>query len=156
MGISSTIDFPHQYLPMPQRSGHGFTPVSPLQRSTMTSGRTRQRRKYTSVPTEASVSWVFNDAQAQLFEVWFRDVITDGAAWFNMRMRTPMSVGDYVCRFKDIYDGPVLFGLGFWKFTATLELWERPILPPGWGNFPEFIVGQSIIDYALNKEWPEA
>ena len=122
----------------------------------MTSGRTRQRRKYTSVPTEASVSWVFNDAQAQLFEVWFRDVITDGAAWFNMRMRTPMGVGDYVCRFKDIYDGPVLFGLGFWKITATLELWERPILPPGWGNFPEFIVGQSIIDYALNKEWPEA
>ncbi|WP_456010717.1 hypothetical protein [Escherichia coli] len=46
--------------------------------------------------------------------------------------------------------------LGFWKFTAALELWERPILPPVWGNFPEFIVGQSIIDYALNKEWPEA
>lgn len=83
-------------------------------------------------------------------------MITDGAAWFNMRMRTPMGVGDYVCRFKDIYDGPVLFGLGVWKFTATLELWERPILTPGWGNFPEFIVGQSIIDYALNREWPEA
>jgi len=122
----------------------------------MTSGRTRQRRKYTSVPTEAGVSWVFSDAESQLFEAWFRDAITDGAAWFNMRMRTPMGVGDYVCRFKDIYDGPVLYALGYWKFTATLELWERPILPPGWGNFPEFIAGQSIIDYALNKEWPEA
>ncbi|HHL8026086.1 TPA: hypothetical protein ACQ713_004668, partial [Escherichia coli] len=109
-----------------------------------------------SVPTEAAVSWVFSDVQAQLFEAWFRDVITDGAAWFNMRMRTPLGVGDYVCRFKDIYDGPVLYALGHWKFTATLELWERPILPPGWGNFPELVVGQSIIDYALNKEWPEA
>ncbi|HHA1251567.1 TPA: hypothetical protein ACOELP_001022 [Enterobacter hormaechei] len=156
MGITSNIDFPHQYLPMPQRSGLGYTPVSPLMRSTMTSGRTRQRRKYTSVPTEAGVSWVFTDVQAQLFEAWFRDAITDGAAWFNMRIRTPLGVSDYVCRFKDIYDGPVLFGLGYWKISATLELWERPILPPGWGNFPEFIVGQSIIDYALNKEWPEA
>ena len=156
MGKQTDINYPHEYLPMPQRPGYGFTPVSPLQRSTMTSGRTRQRRKYTSVPTAASVSWVFTDAQAQLFEVWYRDVITDGAAWFNMRIRTPMGVGDYVCRFDDIYDGPALYALGYWKYTATLELWERPILPPGWGNFPEFIVGQSIIDYALNKEWPEA
>lgn len=156
MGITSNIDFPHQYLPMPQRSGLGYKPVSPLMRSTMTSGRTRQRRKYTSVPTEAGVSWVFTDVQAQLFEAWFRDAITDGAAWFNMRIRTPLGVSDYVCRFKDIYDGPVLYALGYWKISATLELWERPILPPGWGNFPEFIAGQSIIDYALNKEWPEA
>ena len=145
MGITSNIDFPHQYFPMPQRSGLGYTPVSPLMRSTMTSGRTRQRRKYTSVPTEAGVSWVFTDVQAQLFE-----------AWFNMRIRTPLGVSDYVCRFKDIYDGPVLYALGYWKISATLELWERPILPPGWGNFPEFIAGQNIIDYALNKEWPEA
>ena len=122
MGIQTDINYPHQYLPMPQRSGYGFTPVSSLQRSTMTSGRTRQRRKYTSVPSEAGVSWVFSDAQSQLFEAWFRDAITDGAAWFNMRMRTPLGVGDYVCRFKDIYDGPMLYALGFWKFTATLTV----------------------------------
>ena len=119
----------------------------------MTSGRTSQRLKYTSVPTEAGDSWVFHDALAQLLEVWFRDVITDGAAWFNMRMRTPMGVGDYVCRFKDIYDGQVLYAQGYWKFSDTLALWERPLLPPGWGNFPALIAGQKLIDSALPKEW---
>ncbi|EOV9740122.1 hypothetical protein ACM26X_10755 [Kluyvera cryocrescens] len=149
--------YPHEYLPLPQQDGYGLTPVSPTLRTKLTSGRSRQRRKYTSVPTEASVSWFMeSDSQAQLFEAWHRDVIHDGVDWFLMRLQTPLGVEDYKCRFTDIYVGPTLVAPIYWKFTATLELWERPILPPGWGNFPEFIVGQSIIDYALNKEWPEA
>jgi len=96
------------------------------------------------------------DAQAQLFEAWYRDTISDGAAWFLMRLQTPLGVESYKCRFTDIYDGPVLVAPIYWRFSATLELWERPLLPPGWAEFPYFVVNQDIIDLALNREWPEA
>ena len=43
----------------------------------------------------------------------------------------------------------------YWKYTATLELWERPLAPAPWGNYPEWIVGSSLLDIALNKEWPK-
>ena len=49
------IAYPHDYLPMPLQDGYGFKPVSPLQRTETTSGRARQRRKYTSTPTVAIV-----------------------------------------------------------------------------------------------------
>jgi len=151
------VSYPHEYLPLPLQDGYGFKPISPLIRTQMTSGRARQRRRYTSTPTQASVTWMFTtDAQAQLFEAWYRDIISDGAAWFLMRLQTPRGVENYKCRFTDIYEGPTLVAPIYWQFSATLELWERPILPPGWAEFPDFVVNQSIIDLALNREWPEA
>lgn len=149
--------YPHEYLPLPLQDGYGFKPVSPLLRTQLASGRARQRRQYTSTPTQASVTWMFTtDAQAQLFEAWYRDIISDGAAWFLMRLQTPRGVDSYKCRFTDIYDGPILVAPIYWRFSATLELWERPLLPPGWAEFPYFVVNQDIIDLALNREWPEA
>lgn len=156
MGITSDINYPDEYLPMPLQEGYALKPVSPLLRTDLTSGRARQRRLYTSTPSQAQVSWLFLESEAQLFEAWFRDAISDGAAWFNANLRTPLGVESYVCRFVDIYDGPIITGGKYWEFTATLELWERPILPPGWGEFPDFIINSNIIDLALNREWPEA
>lgn len=144
-------------LPIPLKDGFGFEPVSPFLRTTLTSGRSRQRRLYTSVPTQSSVKWSFKkDNEAQLFEAWFRDALMDGVAWFYMRLKTPLGIQPYKCRFVDIYQGPILASGKFWQFTATLELWERPLLPPGWVLFPELVAGSDIIDLALNKEWPEA
>lgn len=156
MTITTSINYPHNVLPVPLQDGFGLSPVSPLLRTELTSGRARQRRRFTSTPTVASVSWLLNDTQAQAFEAWFRDAISDGAAWFNMDLRTPGGLMPKVCRFTDIYDGPAIEGGNYWRYTAELELWERPLLPPGWGNFPEFITGSDIIDLAMNREWPEA
>jgi hypothetical protein len=38
---------------------------------------------------------------------------------------------------------------------SDAELWERPLAPAPWGNYPEWIVGSSLLDIALNKEWPK-
>lgn len=151
------IYYPHDYLPIPQWGGYGLKHISPLTRTQMTSGRARQRRRYISTPTNASVKWLFKtDGQAQLFEAWFRDTLSDGVAWFLMRLKTPVGIKFYKCRFTDIYDGPTLLKPGRWQFSATLEMWERPLVAPGWGDFPQFIIGQNIIDLALNREWPKA
>lgn len=156
MGITSNIDYPHDYLPLPLQDGYRLKPVSPLLRTSMSSGRARQRRLYTSTPTEVSVSWIMDDSQGQIFEAWYRDAIADGASWFNMKLKTPIGVRGYVCRFTDIYEGPTLEGGRYWRYSATLELWERPLLPPGWGLYPGLLSGSSLIDIAINREWPEA
>jgi hypothetical protein len=63
---------------------------------------------------------------------------------------TPLGAQDYVCRFVDIYGDRHQRGK-YWRYSATLELWERPILPPGWAEFPDFIVNSDILDLAVNR-----
>ncbi|MBF8805374.1 hypothetical protein [Pseudomonas asiatica] len=142
-------------LPLPLREGYGFTPVSPIRRSNKVSGRSVQRRLYKSVPTVAAVRWIFSDSQALAFEAWFEDQLISGSQWFECPLKVPGGIGTYKARFIDIYEGPTLVGKSNWSFSASLELWERPILKGGWGHFPEIVVGAPIIDWALNKEWPE-
>lgn len=151
------IYFPSQ-LPAPQRSGYGFNPVQTFVRTGMASGRAKQRRSFTSVPTMLPVSWMFTGPETMLFEAWFRDAINDGADWFMLELKTPLEpfgqLGHYRCRFTDMYSGPELNGC-LWRISANLEVWERPMFPPGWAEFPEFITDADIIDRAVNENWPE-
>lgn len=153
--IHTDIDYP-EGLPCAQREGYSLRHVSPLMRTEMESGRARQRRKFSSVPTMAEVAWIFaNDTQAAAFEAWFHEAINDGVEWFNMPLKTPLGLKDYVCRFTEMYAGPDLIGISSWQIRARLEIWERPLLPEGWGLLPEFALGSSIFDIAMNREWPE-
>ncbi|MEE4464966.1 hypothetical protein V2S84_23080 [Azotobacter chroococcum] len=151
------IQYP-DYLPVPLRDSYGFEAVSPMVRSDLQSGRARQRRRYTSVPTMASVSWLMTDLQARMFEAWFEEVLISGSEWFEMPLKTPLGgLQNFACRFTDIYRGPTLVGVSLWRFTAELELRERPILPPGWITIaPDFIRYTDILDRVLNQEWPQA
>lgn len=153
--IVTDIDYPSG-LPAPLREGHTTQHVSPLSRTAMASGRARQRRKFTSVPSVGSYSWLMNDGEAALFEVWFQETLRDGSEWFNIQRKTPLGRVAHVCRFMDMYQGPNLVGRSMWQFTAQLEAWERPLLPDEWLLLPDYLTGASIFDRAMNKEWPEA
>lgn len=150
----ATIDFPSS-LPTPLRSSYGLQHISPMMRSELQSGRARQRRRYTSVPSMASVSWLLSDNQAIAFESWFRDSVIDGAEWFNCRLSTPIGLQDYECRFAEMYNGPELVGPGLWRISASLELRERQLLPVGWGVVPDIVAYPNIFDLAVNREWPQ-
>lgn len=143
-------------LPLGLKSGRSYQVVSPLQRTQLDSGRARQRRKFTSVPVLAEVTWLFKSIESFTFQSWFRDALTDGALWFECPLRTDMGLINADCRFTDIYRGPVFAGPDLWTISATLEIRERPLLAPPWGEFPEYLLGGNIIDLALNHEWPEA
>ncbi|HBT4852192.1 TPA: hypothetical protein MB376_000431 [Klebsiella pneumoniae] len=155
MAITTTLYYPADVLPGPLKDGFGMKPKSPVKITELVTGRKRIRRGYTSVPTETDVAWIFTDAQAQAFEAWYRDVLKDGSAWFNMPLLTPVGQKNYVCRFNDIYEGPTPVGGLYWRYSASLELWERPLPAVGWGEYPEWIVGSSLLDIALNREWPK-
>lgn len=141
-------------LPYPLREGYGLKHVSPLMRTEMQSGRARQRRRFTSVPTNVPVTWQCTNEQAQFFETWFQHTLLDGSEWFTCPLKTPMGLKHYEARFTGMYDGPDLIGVSDWLFTAELEIRERQTLPKGWHEFPDLILSQSIIDKAINREWP--
>lgn len=148
-------EYPKQ-LPVPLREGYGLQHVDPMIRTQLASGRARQRRRFTSVPTEVTVSWLMTAPQAQLFEAWYRDVIDDGVAWFACALRTPIGLQRYEARFTGIYSGPDLVGVDSWRFTAELELKSRPILPRGSVQFPQEIIYSRLFDRTMNHHWPDA
>ena len=144
-----------EFLPEPQHDGYGFQPVSPMARSELQSGRARQRRRFTSVPTVASVTWLMDDTEAQLFEGWFEHILLSGSLWFQCPLKTPLGMDEHRARFVDIYEGPILVGESFWRFTAKLELFKRPILDAEWIiDAPDYVAMADIFDIALNRKWP--
>ena len=145
-----------EQLPLPEQSGYAIQHVSPTQRTTMVSGRARQRRVYTSVPSNVAVQWFLTEQQAQLFEAFFRYSMTDGADLFLLPLKTPMFTGDYECRFTGIYEGPTLMAFNKWTVSATIEIKERQTLDPIWLNTPQYVIDSSIIDVAVNQLWPAA
>lgn len=154
--ITTSINYPSG-LPYPTREGYSVKYTSPLLRTNMASGRAIQRRMFTTVPAIYNVTWVFtSDTDAAAFEAWFRDSLLDGAEWFNCPMKTPIGLGNYVCRFTDIYQGPNPYGTCAWAVRAELEMFERPLMEEGWGEFPDFITDADIFDIAMNDRWPEA
>ena len=149
------IQYPKE-LPYPLRDGYGFSPVSPLKSTAMQPGRTRSRRKYSSGPTDVKVTWNMSEQEAQSFEAWFEEVLISGSQWFEVELRTPQGLLPYKAHFKDMYEGPALFGVNRFVFSATLELWERPVLTGGWAVYaPEYILGMNLLDLAINKDWPQ-
>lgn len=142
-------------LPPPLRDGYGFEPVSPLVRTTMASGRVMQRRRFRSVPTYASVSWILTARQARYFEAWFEYTLKSGSLWFICPLSSPMGFQDQVARFADIYSGPVLVGVNCWRFTAQLELPKRPLYDEDWFTVaPDYLDNANVVDLAMNKKWP--
>jgi hypothetical protein len=125
-------------------------------RSSLASGRARQRRKFTSVPQYAKISWLFTDLQGQAFEAWWRDQLVDGALWFEMPLKTPMGVYSHDCRFTGVYSGPSEVGPHLWSYSAELELRFRAAPPVGEGEFPDDILYSELFDLTINKEWPLA
>lgn len=148
------IEYP-KGLPAGLQSGSSYQTVSPMQRSTLVTGRAIQRRRYTNVPTSRKISWVFNNVQAQAFEAWFRDALNDGVSWFECPLKTPLGYMEYTCRFTDVYSGPDRVGPNLWAYSAELELRDRAVPPIGNGNFPDYILYASIFDIAVNDYWPD-
>ncbi|UXH41260.1 MULTISPECIES: hypothetical protein [Pseudomonas] len=151
----AAIDFPKQ-LPWPLQENYSLETVDPMIRTSMVTGRSRRRIRHSYVPTYVSASFIFNEAQASFFEAWYARTLGNGLEWFNCPLQTPEGTKPYEARFLQIYEGPVLVQLSFWRYSVRLELRRRPLMPEGWEQFPDLWFGKSIIDLAINREWPKA
>lgn len=148
-----TIKYP-EGLPVARRSGRTYQIENPLQRTELSSGRARQRRRFTSVPEYADLRFIFTDVQGQAFEAWWRDALIDGSRWFEMPLRTPLGFSPHMCRFTAPYAGPTWVGNSLWSYTGSIELRERAAPPVGEGLFPDDIIYSELFDKTINWEWP--
>lgn len=156
MAITTDINYPSTF-PKPQRDGHSYQHTSTFTRTDMDSGRARQRRRFSSVPTVATFKFIMTTAEFSAFEAWFRDTLADGVKWFNMSAYTPIGAEtQVVCRFMEMYSDFSALGVTHWEFSVKLEFFERPLMPQGWGLFPDLVTRSGIIDIAMNEKWPEA
>lgn len=64
-----------------------------------------------------------------------------------------MGMDEHSARFVDIYEGPILVGESFWRFTAKLELFKRAIPDTGWIiDVPDYIIMADMFDVAMNQK----
>lgn len=151
------IDYPPG-LPLPQREGYALRHQSPTVEAEAITGRSVSRRRFRNGPSFASVSWTFSEAEAQLFEVWFKAEkdqlgIADGTIWFNCPLQTPVGIKHYEAKFKGIYEDPELFGINYWRISATLELRERQTIDPIELQYPQEVLYSSLFDTNMNRDW---
>ena len=150
-------------IPLPLREGYGFKPASPIVRSPFVNGRARNRRRYRSVPTEVSVTWLCTAEQARLFEGWCKWGI-GWADWFICPIKSPLGLVPTRAQFTDIYDGPTLVGVDLWRYTAVLSLFEMPVMNEA--DFADLLAGmdigvmnahlRSLLQRWYTKSWPGA
>ncbi|WP_134599863.1 transposase [Pseudomonas aeruginosa] len=151
------IKYPAQ-LPHPLQQGYAFETTNPKLSTPMASGYVRERRRTQSVPTRAKVTWNMDSQQAAFFEAWFARTLVDGTKWFEAMLQTPLGFLPYTCRILGMYEGAELVQVRRWEYSATLELRERSLMPPGWEEFPDYWFNMNILDLGMNRDghWPEA
>jgi len=89
-------------LPGNLSASHGFTNKDQTVRSDMDLGPARVRRISTARNDSVPVSWIFSDAQMQIFRDWF-DLSTGangGAGWFNITLNVGYGDATQEARFK--------------------------------------------------------
>lgn len=143
-------------LPAPLKVETAFQMVDPLVSTPFDSGQTRWDRQFTDVPTATPMAFIFNDAECQAFMAWHRDVLKDGAKWFEMPIRTPVGMNYEEAHFVKAYSGPSRTGYDKWRISANILLRRRPMPPMGEGEFPEDIVFSELFDLTINRELPRA
>ncbi|WPX89176.1 transposase [Pseudomonas asiatica] len=151
----ASIDYPKK-LPLPLQENYSLETFDPMIRTRMVTGRARQRVRHSFVPTVVTASFIFNEAQAAFFEAWYARTLGNGIEWFNCRLQTAEGLKPYECRFTQIYDGPSLVQISIWRYSAKIELRQRPMIPEGWEQFPEYWFNKNVIDLAVTREWPKA
>jgi hypothetical protein len=140
-------------LPKPIRDDYGFEDIDWIVRTKMDSGRARQRVEFDSKPTNVSVTFLFTAPEARLYEAWVSQVAK--ADWWTFPVLSPIAYQDEEVRFAGTPSAGVLIGVDRWRFTAVLEVREKPLVVEGWAELlPEYILYADIFDYAMNREWP--
>ena len=113
-------------LPAPTVDGYGIAPQPTFARTDMDQGPARQRRRFTTGPTQYSVQWVLTEAQLATLESWYRDQAADGAAWFFISLRNGQGLQVVEARFPEPWKASKL-GSRHYQVSATLEVRNRPV-----------------------------
>lgn len=117
-------------LPQPRASGYSIAPKAPYISTDMDSGRSRNRRRFTTTPSNVTVTWWFTLTQFATFEGFFEYDLNGGAKPFQVDLVNGMGITPVVAKF--VNDPPYQAPLGdnrVWFYvTATLLVKKLPVI----------------------------
>lgn len=114
----------------------------------------------TDTPVFWDVEFRFTQAEALVFQLWFREIINRGADEFTMPIRTEFGLITYTCQFLpdsllDTSEAGDTFG-----YTATI-MTRAMVIPAGYAEAAELIVALpdwtnwgSLLDLAVTQQLP--
>ena len=108
-------------LPAPTRD-YSLSVDHGLVRTQMESGRTRQERAFLDSENEASVVWLFTDAQYQLFDSWVYHALNGGADWFECPIVSGGGVTTHQVRIQGGTYKPQLQPGMAWRVSAVIDI----------------------------------
>lgn len=96
--------------------------TSSVIRTKMDSGRTRQRRRFTSGVRAVDVTFRFTDAEYALFQGVYKYKLSSGADWFTISLPLGDDFKDYTARFTgDTYQTNYVPVMN-WDVKASMEV----------------------------------
>ena len=126
----ASISYPPT-LPAPNQPKYELQPIDPVVRTNMEMGSPRNRRRFTSYPTQIPVEWLFTEAEMATFEAWFDQTVNAGESWFNIDLINGLGVTAYEARFvgtgKNPWKAPMQPGNNY-LVSSMLEVRARPTL----------------------------
>lgn len=163
--MTTSLDWPSNVLSLPTIGGYGIEPQEGVLRTDMESGPARQRRRWTTSPTNFPVVFKFTRYQLAIFEGWYYNFGAEGAAWFNIPLMSGLGLVTHEARFKGQYksapwnrsdDG----NAEWWRVTTTLEIRNRPVLDAGAtaivldSDIAELMATVDAFAHLVNHEFP--
>lgn len=145
----SLVSWPES-LPLPLLTSHGYTPGNNLVESKVDSGYSRTRRRFKNVPDTMTVKFLFNAAQAAIFEGWFHHTITDGNDWFLMKVKVASGVVEHEVKFKPPPKKMTALTTQLWQKDASMWIKERDVISK---ELTEFLMAYDIanLERAANR-----
>jgi len=83
----ASIDYPKEVLPLPLVASATVTESDRrLLRTSMDSGYTVVRKRFTTVPVDFVVNLIYTQSQLSYFQAWYANTLDHGLNWFNMEL----------------------------------------------------------------------
>ncbi|MDW0360798.1 hypothetical protein Q8G38_15910 [Halomonas venusta] len=144
-------------MPLPLREGYGIQHTDNVTRTQLGSGRQRKEIMMRNTPSIISVQFLLTEAEAQVFEGFYWETLQSGTLKFDCPIQTPLGIREYEnLEFFEMYQGPQLYGVRHWRFTAQLEIAKRPTVSAEEMEYPDEILYSSLFDKTMNKHLPKA
>ena len=124
-----SIHYPSQF-PNPTIQDYGLEPQESIARTKMDSGVARQRRRFTSVPSNVAVRWIMTADIFGLFEAWYRYKAKEGAEWIIIPLQNGLGYQNSEARFVKPYTAKMLSS-DLWEVTTSLEVRQMSVLSEG-------------------------
>jgi hypothetical protein len=108
-------------LPPPTLSGYGGSPVQAFVRTDMDAGPARQRRRFTDVPEELTLTWKFTATEMGIFRLFWIQTLNYGTDWLTMTLDLGNGMAAYDVRFTKPYKYQAQPGMN-WLVSADIEV----------------------------------